>query len=500
MSESVIKYALTLESRQFLSEMSRARREATAAARQMGDAGKEPSKALAQLGGEAKGAGDLMRGFSSASAALSRALAGDFVGATSAAAGAVKALTAALLTNPWFALSAAVIAVAYAVAKAAGNWIEYKARVREAEEENVKFARSLADIASKWERAGDWKAFEKKLEKSDGETIQRAIEGQERAVERAWDRAIAASRDVRNAKTKGLGQGYIEDLEARRDRAKDNYVEQLGRLGQYREFLEGFHERQERQRGANKEELDRRAEVKAGDDVLKLMEVLKDRRVEASRTWGGGEKEYEKRLEAGTATEEEIRARREIETLEKRILGIAHQRLEEARQLEKVERERAEAAAKADETAAEAARAKLTRSREDALVRAGRSEELDSRADRLEARADEKFGKWSPDRIMKASQEELTARAEVERVRGLAEQARKQGGQQQEQERPWAEGVVAARGMSIGDVFNNMRGMNGASIEKDPTAADISSTAHNTATMALALSKIASAVAGDGVQ
>ena len=493
---NVVRYILSLESRQFLTEMSRARREARNAARGMsGDFG----SAMGAAKHDAQAGRNAMMGFASAQSALSRAMSGDFVGACGSAAMAMKSLTAAMMTNPWFALLAAVVAVGSAIAKVAGSWIEYRERVAAAKAENYEFAASLAKVAAKWEAAADWKKFEKKLAASDGETIERAIAGQERTVERAWDRAIEASRDVRNAKERGAGKNYIEHLEERRDRAKENYIEQMGRLGTYREFLEAFHERQERQKGANKEELDRRAEEKAGDDTLKLMEVLKERRVEASRKYGGGEEKFEERLKAGTATEEEIRDRREIETLEKRILGIAHQRVEEARQLEKVERERAEAAAKAEAQAAEEARKRLNSSRESALVKAGRPEELEARANRMEAAADKRFGEWNDDKILKASQEELTARAEVERIRGLAEQARANRDGEREERKPWVEGVVAARGMSIGDVFSQMRGMNGAEM-KDPNVEYNRRTSEGVGSMKEDMHRIAKALTGGGVQ
>lgn len=492
-----VKYILSLEARQFLREMVNARREAKDAARSLGN---DFGGAMASAKRDAQGAQSAMQGFSAAQSSLARAMGGDFVGAAGAATVAIKSLTAAMVANPWLALAAAAIAVAAAIAKAASSAAEYRRRVSEAREENVAFAKSLAAIADKWQAGQDRKAFDKDLQKADGATIEKAIAEQERKTEAAWDKAIRAGQNLEWEKSRYKpDEERVKAATEKRDAARDAYAEQLAILSAYREMLEGWQTKQQQQATANKDELDRRALAKAGDDEFKLLDVLRDRRVEASRKFGGGEEMYEERLKAGKATDEEIAARREIETIEKRILEIAKRKVEEARALEKVERERAEAAAKAEAQAAAEARKRLNDSRENALVRAGRPEELEARANRLEARADEKFGEWSGDKILNASQEELTARAEVERVRGLAEQARANRDGEKETPKPWVEGVVAARGMSIGDVFNNMRGMNGA-MEKDPNTEYHRRTAEGVGNMQRDIQKIANALARDGVQ
>ena len=65
-------------------------------------------------------------------------------------------------------------------------------------------------------------------------------------------------------------------------------------------------------------------------------------------------------------------------------------------------------------------------------------------------------------------------------------------------EKPWIEGVVAARGMSIGEMFSSMRGMNGAQM-KDPNTDYHRQTAEKTASIERSVKSIARALQGEGV-
>ena len=82
----------------------------------------------------------------------------------------------------------------------------------------------------------------------------------------------------------------------------------------------------------------------------------------------------------------------------------------------------------------------------------------------------------------------------MEDARGIRE-----GEDKKSTEKPWVEGVVSARGLSIGDVFNNMRGMNGAAI-RDPQLDAAQTTASNTKDMKESLNAIKEALAGEGVK
>ena len=71
--------------------------------------------------------------------------------------------------------------------------------------------------------------------------------------------------------------------------------------------------------------------------------------------------------------------------------------------------------------------------------------------------------------------------------------------EEKNKQKPWVEGVVAARGMSIGDVFNNMRGMNGAKV-RDPNLDANQKTAENTEEMKNALNNLNRTLRGEGVK
>lgn len=500
MSDHVVHYALTLESRQFLTEMARAKREAREASRSIGGAF---GASMGEAKTSAQGARNATMAFSSAQMSLSRAMSGDLVGAAGAAAMSIKSLTAALATNPWFALVAALVAVAAAIAKAASASAEYKKRIREAKEENAAFTKSLEELADKWQAGRKQSAFEKRLKEEDSPVIERAIRKQEGKVETARKEAVEASAELEEAQSRRHpNEKQVEELKAKRDAAKEEYEMQLAILGRYKDMYADWNDKQKKavedyrkaageaskqMARASKAEEDRREYEAAKDDPAKLTELAAKRRAEVASQYGNlFRDDYEERLKRGEATDEEIKARREIEEMEERALELAKKKTEEA----KKQREEAEKAAKA---AAEEARNRLNNSREDVLVKAGRPEELEKRADRLEAAADRKFGKWSDDKIMSATQEELDARSEVDRIRGLARQARENG-----KEGPWAEGVVAARGMSIGDVFSQMRGMNGAQM-RDPNTEYHRRTAEGTANIERSVASIARALGQEGV-
>lgn len=492
-----ISYALTLESRQFLREMAMARKGAADAARGIGGAFGASMGTVKQ---DAQGAQQAVQGFSSAQAALARAMGGDLVGAAGVATAAIKGMTSAMMTNPWTALALAVVAVAVAITKAAAASAEYRQRVREAKEENEAFRASLEELAAKWEAGRKQTAFEKRLREEDAPVIERAIRKQERKVEWARTAAVEASEDLEAAQSRRYqNKAQIAELKAKRDAAREEFQLQLAILGRYKDMHAEWGEKQKKavedarkaaketakeMERASKGERDRREYEAVKDDPAKLVELSAKRRAEVADQYGNlWSDDYEERLKRGEATAEEIKARKEIEDMEKRALEL------EKKKTEEMQKQADEAKKQARE-----ANAKLNKSREDALVAAGRPQELEKRADRLEAAADRKFGKWSADKIMTASQEELDARSEVDRIRGLAKQARENG-----REKPWVEGVVAARGMSIGDVFSQMRGMNGAK-PRDPNTDYLRNTSEKSAEIARAVTTMAKAFSGDGVQ
>ncbi len=514
MAGEVVRYALTLEGRQFLQELGRARQQARAAAGEIGNAGKTAGGSIGKLAEASNVAKLSVGGFHSASTALAQAMGGNLVGAAKSATAAVNQLTAAMMRNPFIAAVAVLLALGVALYKAGKAVYDWRVRVREATEDNLKFARSLADIGEKWQAGRDQKEFEKNLQRNGGRSIQTAIENQERKTEYAWDQAIAAARELKEAQSKfHQNDKEIEALKAKRDAAKEEYENQLELLGRYKDMYEEWDDKQkeaiaearkvaeeaaEKLRDANRSEIDRRKYEAAKDDPSKLFDLAAEKRAAVIGKYGF-EDDFQDRLKRGTASEEEIKARREVDDLMKAALDLGSQRAKESQrqrnEAAKEEKDRKDREAKEQEDA----RKQLNKSREDALVAAGRPDELEARANRLEAAANQRFGEWNADKIMSASQQELDARREVERLRGLADRARgPEEQEEQKQEKPWVEGVVAARGMSIGEVFNNMRGMNGATV-RDPNLDANQTTAANTGRIANAFERFNETMTGKGV-
>ena len=131
---------------------------------------------------------------------------------------------------------------------------------------------------------------------------------------------------------------------------------------------------------------------------------------------------------------------------------------------------------------------------------AGNADWLERQAKELTKEADSKYGAWTNAKFRTASDEEWKERQKAAQLMEDAKAIREDGkDKNKEKEKPWVEGVVAARGMSIGDVFNNMRGMNGSNV-RDPNLDANQTTAKNTAEMKDLLTELKNAVSGDGVQ
>lgn len=500
MSDHVVHYALTLESRQFLTEMARAKREARDASRGIGGAF---GASMGEAKQSAQGAQSATMAFSSAQASLSRAMSGDLVGAAGAAASAIKGLTAALATNPWFALVAALVAVAAAIAKAASASAEYKKRIREAKEENAAFTKSLEELADKWQAGRKQSAFEKRLkEANDAPAIERAIRRQEGKVETARKEAVEAAQELQEYQSlRRPNEKRVEELKARRDEAKSEYEAQLTVLGRYKDMLVEWGDKQKKAaedyrktaderakqtEKASRAEVHRREYEAAKDDPAKLTELAAKRRAEVAGDYGDFYRDdYEERLQRGEATAEEITERKEIEAMLERAVELTKKKGEEAAKAAREEKRNQE---------------ELFRAREEAFVREGDHKRLQAMSERITEKADEKFGKFTPNRIGTATKEELEMRDTAARLAKEAKQIQDaaQKDKDKTKEKPWIEGVVAARGMSIGEMFSSMRGMNGAQM-KDPNTDYHRQTAEKTASIERSVKSIARALQGEGV-
>ena len=144
------------------------------------------------------------------------------------------------------------------------------------------------------------------------------------------------------------------------------------------------------------------------------------------------------------------------------------------------------------------AREKKAQSLRERAIASGDADWLEEQAQSITKAADKKFGEWTDEKFKTASEEDWNARKQAAK---LMEDARgiREGEDKKSKEKPWVEGVVSARGLSIGDVFNNMRGMNGAAI-RDPQLDAAQTTASNTKEMKESLNAIKEALAGEGVK
>ena len=517
MAGEVVRYALTLEGRQFLQELGKARRDARDAARQIKDGGEEAGGGLKALGDQMKDTQRLGQGFAAAQMALSQALAGNFVAAATNAAKAMSALTATMLSNPILLVVAALAALGVGLYNAAKAHEEYRQRCADARKENDEFLASLDKMANGGPLQQAEEKFKGWLEKGNMRRINGTMRGLDERVDVARRQAELAASNLLEAETaKKPDEALIAELKAKRDAAAEEYKLQLDIVEKYRTMYADWKKDQddavEKQKQAAKElmeanadETRRRMKAGAEGDVDKMTALLVRMQDYAQKTWGD-EEDYEKRLQWGTATKEEMEARREIDDWAKKISDTAAQQKRDDDL--KAQRDTAAAEAKAAKEASDASR--LARSRESAMVRGGDVKGLVTEANRLQKEADEKYGKWTMDRYGTATQEELDTRENIDRMRKeaktivdnrkrAADKEAKDAEKDKAKEKPWVEGVVAARGMSLGDVFNNMRGMNGAKV-RDPNLDANQTTAANTGRIANAFERFNQTMSGTGVQ
>lgn len=514
-----VRYALTLESRQFIQELAKARQSAKDTARQVKDGGDEAGSGLKVLGDQFKDTQRLGMGFAAAQNALAQAMAGNFVAAATNAAKAMSALTSTMLANPILLVVAALAALGVGLYNAAKAHEEYRQRCADARKENDEFLASLDKMANGGPLQQAEEKFKGWLEKGNTRRIEGTMRGLDERAEVARRRAELAASNLLEAQTaKKPDEELIEQLKAKRDEAAEEYKLQLDIIEKYRSMYADWKKQQddatEKQKQAakelmeaNAEETRRRAKAGAEGDVDKMMALLVQMQDYATKKWGD-EEDYERRLQWGTATKEEMSARREIEEWAAKISETDERQKRE--NAIKEQRDEALAKATAAQEASEAAR--LARSREAAMVRGGDAKGLMAESNRLTKEADEKWGKWTKERYGTATQEELDVRENADRMRkearNIVEQNRKRAEdaakaaakeEEKNKQKPWVEGVVAARGMSLGDVFSHMRGMNGATV-RDPNLEANQTTASNTGRIATAFEEFNKAMKGEGVK
>ena len=521
-----VVYSLKLDNGSFIIELRKAKAEARQTKQELADFNDAMNKALraemgvgtamsmekarAILGGVSTSANGVAgsfatatsaaNGFRSAQNALAQAMSGNFAGAAANATKAIQGLTASMLTNPILLVVAALAAVGVMAYDTAKQWQDYKRRMEEAREETERFRRELEELAN-------GTALDKAAEK-----YQKALGGfgnpggmmmdQQRAVENSKHAAEVAERDYVDATTRYKpDEKEIEAAKAKRDAALEDYKLQLDILAKFKSMhkdwsdnREKLIEEEKKLSAKNRDERNRQLEVAAGNDAQKMYEVAMRRRAQVMSEFGT-EDQYMDRLNRGIASEDEIAAWRSVETLRQKAFDLAkREREENKRNAEEKKRTAADEARKQEE---------LFRMRENAFVQEKDHKRLQAMADRITEKADEKYGKWTGDRIGTASKEELEVREKAARLsreaKQIQDEAEKKDKEKEKKEKPWIEGVVSARGMSIGDVFSNMRGMNGARV-RDPNLDAAQATANNTKDMKDALNEIKGALAGEGVK
>lgn len=497
---NVVSYVLSLEGRSFFVELVKARSAAKDAAKGISDGFRE-----SQMVGQ---------GFLSAQTALSAAMRGDLVTAATAGAKAMSGLARAMSANPILAVVSALVGLGAVLYKVAKAHEEYRDRVREARKENELFLETVAQMGQP-----------APLEEAEAEMRERMEEGKSRRVERAVTRAEsnaeAAKEKVESAQAELLAaqtakkpdEKLVEELKAKRDAAVEEYKLQLSIVVKYREMYAEWQKARESTLEKEKAAADELREANAAESWrlekagaegdLNTMSAILVRMTESAREKYGDERFYGDRLKAGTASKDEMEARREIDEWAKKIEAEARRQRDEAARAAEAAAREAEQQARAEQAAA----GKLARAREDAMVAAGDEKGLRQLAAQATKEADEKFGTGFEKRIGKATQEELDIRERAARLTKEADAVRRSNSPEEKEtkeerrkaERPWVEGVVAARNMSVADVFNNMRGMNGAHMAKDPNTELHRKTAEVVGSISRDVQAIARSLSREGV-
>lgn len=491
---------MALEGRQFLEEMARAK----ASARDMA-AGVRDGFGAAQRAGQ---------GFQSGTAAMAAAMRGDLVGAATAGAAAVKSLTAAMAANPVMALVTALTALGAVIYKVAEANREYRARCAEAREENERFVESLNRLGTQGPVAAAEEKFRGQLEGGRERRITRSLARSEEDAAAAKERAEVAGAELLKLETaKKPDDAAIKSAREKRDAAVEEYKLQLEIVQRYRAMYADWQKAREEAaakdaeaakelREANRSAAERLEKRAAAGDVEAMTKILVRMEGEADEKFGGWGT-YEARLREGTASREEIQARSEIDDWRGTVEAETRRQRDEAKRAAEAAAREAEQQAKA----AAAERKQLARAREAAMVAAGDEAGLRRLSRKRTREADERFGTGFEQRIGTATKEELELREAASRAAREAETIRRAKAKSEssetpskESEKPWAVGVTAVRGMSVADVFSNMRGMGGADMARDPNTELHRKTADGVGSIVRDVQKIAGSLAGDGVR
>jgi len=551
---NVVRYTLSLESRQFVRELHAAR---------------ESAKDLQR---SAAAADTTARAFSSTQNAMAAALGGNLPVAAKHATEALKAMVAAMSANPILAVAAALGTLAVAVVGAADRYKQFRERVREARNEAERFAETVAKMGGGSTRA-DRAVYRLKgdLKWGDEAAVKRAVEQNNEAVRLTRENALYRNNLLEEERAKlRPDEERVKLLEEERDAAKARYAMELDIQQRYKALIEEDkkakaegaakdREAVERRRAANAEEV-ARLERAGAATAAELSQVVAEMSATADGKFGGG---YADRLAAGQASAEEIAMRREIDQWREKATAATDRETAEARQAERArlafveQRAIAEGDAKALRTLAERVEKTLdakygkwdssrlptaanlgknglalpgelegrqyaeklknqAREIEEAQRQAryaaergqlfgagvvgaelqsayasGDWRKLESTANAMEAAADRKFGQvYNPFTHERRREFSPEEREMRETVQGLREEAMGMAG---------GEGVLAKRDMSIRDVFNSMRGMGQAKFAKAPIDHE-AKTAKNTEEMVILLKKLQHSLDGEGVE
>lgn len=410
---TAVSYVLSLESKQFLQELAKAKKEARDAAKEiasgttsagggassaarelngMADAAgnaakgaKEAAAGMADLASFGEGANDVMKVFRSTTNAFAQAMSGNLVGAAANAARAVKGLTAAMSANPILLVASAVAGLAMALSSVARRWQEYKERIREARQETEDFLKRLDEMRygthSDNYVQGMATAMENALGSGDPELVENQRKAAQERMEAARARAEEAQREVEKwttAPVKGSAFGFgtfspnagydedyvksqLEAAKSARDAAEEEYKNELAVLEKYSALIaankaaeEEAAEREQKaiedRKAANAEEAQRLKEAYAEGSSEAMRKVADEMAAAYEEKFGGGSLEsYEGRIAGGEVAKEEIEAYKELEAYRKKAAEQA------VREAEAEARAKEKAAQEAEHAAQQAA-------------------------------------------------------------------------------------------------------------------------------------------------
>lgn len=431
-------------------------------------------------------------GFNSVQSALSNAMKGNYVGAARAATKATSAFSATLAANPLVLFATALAGVALGVKYVVDRMRQYKEAMADIRKEHQQFLDDVERMEGRDEfgisRSNIDKAYEKQdlvglwkiVENAEAKYNQLGLEiARKAAAVESFTSQYQLSRTNENKQQLDTGQeelailrtrymeqyAVVEEAKAKeaqlnkelteKDRAQTEHTVLTKREADAKRIADrdAENKRIKENEKSSAKELFRRAEK--DKDVGMMSAIIQHEKDDLYRRFGDG---YERRLKDRRASDDEITANRAIEDLEDRR--------------DKVGKDEADKKTK-DADARTGMKDVLAREDKNAGY-------FERKANSLWEEANEKYGKWSKEKWGTAGDEELALRKEAHEASKEAKKIRKdeekdkakeaakdaKDGQDTNKRRE-----LSVKAMSIGDVFDMMRGMGGSRMSPEERAA-----------------------------